>query len=185
MPRRTAEEIRAATRAELPALRAIAKRLRALGREVTQTPEYRRWDELFDTDGEDSDEFHELSVYVSMHGTLVDDLREDLAPLIRQLAAETDPRAWAIAKERAPQLRAKAAAYQAKLAKPLPPSPRVLVDRAVVAELAEGIAALAKLLDGTSPPEALLKAQPAVQEVAELLREWAGAGLKRPERAIA
>jgi len=96
----TAKQVRDELIEELPVLLALGKRLAALQRDLHRTPEYKRWHVLQDTVSEDTPEWFALTAVEDLAATL-DQAVRDLIASAKHLAADTNPKTWAAAPERA------------------------------------------------------------------------------------
>ena len=98
--RQTAEQVRDELIQELPLLLALGGRLAALQKDLHRTPEYKRWHVLHDTVAEGTPEWFALAAVEDLAATLDEAIR-DLTASARRLAADTNPKTWAAAPERA------------------------------------------------------------------------------------
>ncbi len=96
----TAMQVRDELIKELPGLLVLGKRLAALQRGLQRTPEYKRWHVLRDTVAEGTPEWFALAAVEDLSATL-DEAVRDLNASARHLAADTNPKLWAAAPERA------------------------------------------------------------------------------------
>ncbi len=96
----TAKQVRDEVIGELPFLLALGKRFAVLQRDLQRTPEYRRWHVLRDTVAEDTPEWFALAAVEDLAATL-DEAVRDLIASAKRLAADTNPKTWAAAPERA------------------------------------------------------------------------------------
>jgi hypothetical protein len=97
---KTAKQVRDELLEELPGLLALGKRLAALQRDFHRTAEYKRWHVLLDTVAEDTPEWFALAGVENLAATLDEAVRDVIASA-RHLAADTNPKTWAEAPERA------------------------------------------------------------------------------------